>query len=145
MWGFTDILAFLSAKKSLGENECPLPKILVSMTMSQFSDCQSGSDGCDYCPGDGGGDKDPKPLPFLLLTYEPRHSPTLLRLEIPVLTLGIFMTFSGGCGRSSEWLCVECLQAWLGPGEHSCLEDGEEIRWGNYILLGRMGQVMPSV
>lgn len=40
---------------------------------------------------------------------------------------------------------VECLQACSGPGEHFCLGDGDIMRWGNCILLGRMGRIILSV
>lgn len=34
VWDFIAILSFLSAKKSHGENECPPPKIPMSITIS---------------------------------------------------------------------------------------------------------------
>lgn len=40
---------------------------------------------------------------------------------------------------------VERLQACSGPSEHFCLADGDIMRWGNCILLGRMGRIILSV
>lgn len=114
---------------------CPCLKILV---------VKSEGDRCDGWRVSWGPRPQTTPFPCSLHMHTDIF-PILLRLGILELTLGIAVTFPGGCGGSSEWLCLEHLQAWLGPGEQSCLGDGEVIRWGNCILLGRMGRIMLSI